>query len=101
MPRLVVTKTNFRKFQLEKFIYEEELIDAERIGEFILKLRSRDVEQFFRSEAKPEEQSEVQSVVKVVGSTFAEEVLKGRKNVLVLFHDSKAPMASAEHEALL
>jgi len=39
--------------------------------------------------------------VKVVGSTFTEEVLKGRKNVLVLFYDSKDPIASLEHEAMM
>jgi hypothetical protein len=59
------------------------------------------VPQFFRSEDVPETQSEEQSVVKVVGSTFGEEVLKGRKNTLVLFYDSKNPVASATHEALI
>ena len=42
-PRMVVTRTNFRKFQLEKYLYDEQDFTSESIGRFIERFRDRNV----------------------------------------------------------
>jgi hypothetical protein len=75
-------------------------LNQESITRFIERFRAHNVTQFFRSEEAPTESPE-DGVLKVVGSTFIAEVIKGRTNTLVLFWDSKDVGASSTYDTLL
>ncbi|CAD8191594.1 unnamed protein product [Paramecium pentaurelia] len=87
-PQLVITETNFRKYQLQKYICQSETLNQETIQQFIDDFRNKNLTEFYKSEPIPE-QIENQDIYKIVGSTFSQEVLNKGKNVLLLFWDSK------------
>ncbi|CAD8169835.1 unnamed protein product [Paramecium octaurelia] len=87
-PQLVITETNFRKYQLQKYICQSETLNQETIQQFIDDFRNKNLTEFYKSEPAPE-YTENQDIYKIVGSTFSQEVLNKGKNVLLLFWDSK------------
>ncbi|CAD8179200.1 unnamed protein product [Paramecium octaurelia] len=87
-PKLVITETNFRKYQLQKYICQSETLNQETIQQFINDFRNKNLNEFYKSEPIPE-YTENQLTYKIVGQTFSQEVLKNGKNVLLLFWDSK------------
>ncbi|CAD8172999.1 unnamed protein product [Paramecium pentaurelia] len=87
-PKLVITETNFRKYQLQKYICQSETLNQENIQQFIDDFRNKNLNEFYKSEPIPQ-QTENQDIYKIVGQTFSQEVLNKGKNVLLLFWDSK------------
>ncbi|CAD8102208.1 unnamed protein product [Paramecium sonneborni] len=87
-PKLVITETNFRKYQLQKYICQSETLNQETIQKFIDDFRDKNLTEFYKSEPVPE-YSENQDLYKIVGKSFSQEVLNKGKNFLLLFWDSK------------
>ena len=54
--------------------------------------RNKSLKPFYKSELKPDNTDK--EIIKIVGSTFTEEVIRGKFNTLLLFWDSKNPIVS-------
>ncbi|CAD8128697.1 unnamed protein product [Paramecium sonneborni] len=82
-PKLVFTETNFRKYQLLKYICQSEILNQQSQQQFIDDFRNKNLTEFYKSEPAPE-YVENQHIYKIVGSKFSQEVLNRGKNVLLL-----------------
>lgn len=51
--KLLITKTDFSSFQLERYLYIEEKLDEELLGKFIEDFRMKRLEPYYRSEKRP------------------------------------------------
>ena len=97
--KILLTRTNYNAFTLQRFMYSKEELSVESLKEFIEDFKLKKLQPFLRSEAKPTTQTG--EILKVVGKTLNDEIYGSNSNILVLFYDSKDPHSHKEWRSVL
>lgn len=96
--KLLITKTDYKAFQVERYLYTDEELTHEKLQGFVEDFRMKRLEPYYRSEKRPDPQQEG-TVWKVVGKTFEEFVYGDKeKSAMILFVDGKEPASFVEWE---
>lgn len=98
--KIILTRTNYNAFALQRFLFTEEELTVDALKQFIDDFRLKKLKPFYRSEPKPGDQ-EGEDIVKIVGKTFNEKVYKNKDNVMVFFYDSKDPYSFRDWKKVL